>query len=342
MESPLNLFAACKPTGIIAKALYSGRKAVFMSCTLVFIFCSVVWALQLSKLKETWRQIYAIVFCFHNINRAIIVYSVYWNRDNYIDCFNHFEFNANINTISPSLIKYLAKNRLIISTLLLSAFVCYSIAVIMALIEFHPQIWHFIIKMSAITCYYFYLNFYVESCLYIQSCFMQVEHQIDLVNHSNSTLSLAKVRQVRRLYCIAIETTEKLNSLLLPATATYFVLSLIVNHYVFSNVISFPSLRVTLMFIAEFTAFFVVTYHIIYVNHLAVRIYEKVYSFSFKTDAVNVSKEIQLLLTRIARTDVGLTWLNIFVITPTCVTSLATISLTITLAVPTLIKLIRF
>uniref|UniRef100_T1KAN6 Gustatory receptor n=1 Tax=Tetranychus urticae TaxID=32264 RepID=T1KAN6_TETUR len=342
-ETTHNLFAMCKPNGMLAKALYSGRKVVFLSCTLLLAVASITWTIYLWIPIEAWRKFYAMIYSSYLMIFGAIVSSVYSNRDKYMDCFAYFEVNANINIISPSLVKYLQKNRFIISILLSVGFFCYTVAGIVAFVQFGgDSIWYLIIRTSSLACYYLYLNFYVESCLYVQCCFIQVEHQIDAVNNSNSLLSLAKVRQVRRCYCIAIKTTEKLNSLLLPATVTFFVLSLIDCHYVFTNVLAFPSLVIILMFIAAFTNFFVVTYYIIYINHLAVNVYEKVYSFSFKTESLNVSKEIQLLLTRIARADVGLTWLGIFVITPTCVTSLATITLTVALAVPTLIKFIGF
>ncbi|XP_025018543.1 uncharacterized protein LOC112539945 [Tetranychus urticae] len=127
----------------------------------------------------------------------------------------------------------------------------------------------------------------------------------------------------------------------MPVIAFYFVISIVESHFAFLCTIANPTVFSIAVCIAELSTFALVIYHMIYINHLATRIYEQVYSFSFRTDSMIVSKEIQMFLTRIALANVGLTFLDIFVITPSCATSLATISLTIALATPTLASLVK-
>ncbi|XP_025018542.1 uncharacterized protein LOC112539942 [Tetranychus urticae] len=127
----------------------------------------------------------------------------------------------------------------------------------------------------------------------------------------------------------------------MPVIAFYFVISIVESHFAFVYTIANPTGYALLMCIAQVCSLSLGIFHMIYINHLALIIYEQVYSFSFKTGSLIVSKEVQIFLTRISRANVGLTFLDIFVITPTCATSLATISLTFALATPTLANYIK-
>uniref|UniRef100_T1KCN5 Gustatory receptor n=1 Tax=Tetranychus urticae TaxID=32264 RepID=T1KCN5_TETUR len=340
-ETESNLFALCKPTGILAKALYSGRKVVFLCMELFLLTAFLSWNCEFWFSPSTEGKIYCSIYIIYQLIHGIFIFLLYRNRNKYIDCFNYFESNVKIDELCPSLVNYLKKHRLVKMITMLMSFACYfSVAVIVMVRHFSSNndylqcidIFTFVFKMIGVSCALVFRSFFVETCLYIQSCFIQVEHQIS----STKRLSIDSIRQMRRMYCTAIETTEMINSLFIPVTGFYFTVSIVESHFSFVNAIVNPSLAVMFIFIGESLSFSLTIYHIIYINHLATRINKPVYLLSFKTDLLNVSKELQILMTRITHADVGLTFLGIFVITPTCVTSLATISLTIALATPTL------
>uniref|UniRef100_T1JW33 Gustatory receptor n=1 Tax=Tetranychus urticae TaxID=32264 RepID=T1JW33_TETUR len=347
-ETNTNLFEICKPTGILAKGLYSGRKAIFLFLWLILYIDGLIWTMGLWNPKNTAGTVNIAIYMITQMACGTFILLVYWNRNKYIECFNHFESSAKINTLCPSVARYLKKNRFIITIVLSLAFAAYFGANCMHLhailgneSNVYKRISIFGFRLIGLTGYFACICFFIETCLYIQSCFLQVETQIQILSDSNNALRLDDIRQVRRFYCIAIETTEKINSLSMPFIAFYFMLSFVESHMAFIYSIANPTGYNITICITELCTFSLAIYHMIYINHLATRIYEQVYSFSFKTDSLVVSKEIQMFLNRIALANVGLTFLDIFVITPTCSTSLAMISLTIALATPTLASYIK-
>uniref|UniRef100_T1JW25 Gustatory receptor n=1 Tax=Tetranychus urticae TaxID=32264 RepID=T1JW25_TETUR len=347
-ERNTNLFEICKPTGMLAKGLYSGRKAIFLFLWLILYIDGLVWAIEIWNPMSKMGTVNITIYMIIQMACGTFILLVYWNRHKYNDCFNYFESNARITSLCPSVSCYLKKQRFIITTVISLIYAAYFGSGCVFMFEVFgnlsdncQQIPVLGIRLIGLAAYLACLCFFIETCLYIQSCFLQVETQIQILSDSNNALGLEDVRRVRRLYCIAIENTEKFNSLSMHVIAFYFVLSLVESHFTFVYTIANPTGYSLLMCIAELCSFSLAIYHMIYINYLATRIYEQVYSFSFKTDSLVVSKEIQMFLTRISLANVGLTFLDIFVITPTCATSLTTISLTFALATPTLAKYIK-
>uniref|UniRef100_T1JW21 Gustatory receptor n=1 Tax=Tetranychus urticae TaxID=32264 RepID=T1JW21_TETUR len=347
-ERNTNVFEICKPTGILAKGLYSGRKAIFLFLGLILYIDGLIWATGVWIPMNTMGAVNVTIYTVTQMACGTFILLVYWNRNKYIECFSHFETSAQINALCPTVACYLKKHRFIITTVISLAFTTYfgtgcfyKLQTLDNLLDSYEQIFVLGIRMIGLTGYLACLCFFIETCLYIQSCFLQVETQIQILSDSNSALTLDDIRRVRRLYCIAIETTEKINSLSMPVIAFYFAISIIESHFAFIYTSASPNFYVPLLCCAELSTFSLAIYHMIFINHLATRIHEQVYSFSLKTDSLIISKEIQIFLTRISLANVGLTFLDIFVITPTCATSLATISLTITLATPTLAKYVK-
>uniref|UniRef100_T1KAN5 Gustatory receptor n=1 Tax=Tetranychus urticae TaxID=32264 RepID=T1KAN5_TETUR len=340
-ETELNFFAICKPTGIFAKALYSDNKLVFGSIAVLQLVNGLISVVQLWSLADTVAKVNFSICAATASNCGVCTIVIWLNRNKFVDIFNHFERNVNMNSLCSSVAPYLKKHRLLIK---IHTLVCF--ALFFATTFYNPALksnsklilCKFIvissIKTMGLYTYYTFLSFSIETFLYIQCCFLHVEHKIHELNWSNSEPNIVNIRRVRCAYCIAIENTRMLNSLLFFLFGAYFVLSFVSTHCALVALIADPAFLTAVITIGNTITFSLVIYHMIYINHLGTRIYEQVYTFSFKTYSLEVSKEIQLLLTRIARADVGLTFLDIFVITPTCVTSLATISLTIALATP--------
>ncbi|XP_025016726.1 uncharacterized protein LOC112538900 [Tetranychus urticae] len=285
-----------------------------------------------------------VIFGIQQAIFALFMFQLCFQRDKYIDHIMHFDCNAKVQSNQQSLDAYMKRNRYIFHSF---TFINCVVNILLVIAPFIDKLEKCnirtidILKFGSVEigfcCSFALFRFFVETCLYIHTCFMRVEHQIDTLNKSTNGLSIEHIRKVRRLYCFAVETTEKFNSLLWPVISTYFVVCIVKSHWALAAAITKSSFYVALIFIAEFSVFILVAYNMIYINHLSTRIYQSVYSLSYKTDSLFAKKEVHLFLTRIERGDVGFTFLDLFVITPTCVTSLVTIFLTLALAGPTLI-----
>uniref|UniRef100_T1KAK9 Gustatory receptor n=1 Tax=Tetranychus urticae TaxID=32264 RepID=T1KAK9_TETUR len=331
--------------GIITWALLSARKIVILLIAFGLGLETFNWFIAFSHSTNKFFSGSALIFGIEKIIYAFFMFSICFRRDGYTDLVMHFESNAKIHLNHPSLEAYIKRNRYIFHLFTFVNFlILFSLAIvplIVKLIESNISTLDVLIFGSwhiGFCSLFALLRFFVEACLYIHTCFIRVENQIDTLNNSSNALSIDDIRKVRRLYCFAVETTEKFNSLLWPVISTYFVVSIVNSHFAFARAITEPSFALTMICFGEFSVFFLIAYNMIYINHLATRIYQSVYSLTYKTDSLFAKKEVQLFLTRIERADVGFTFLDLFVITPTCVTSLATISLTLGLAEPTLIK----
>ncbi len=72
----------------------------------------------------------------------------------------------------------------------------------------------------------------------------------------------------------------------------YFVVCIGKSHFAFANAIAAASLTFIMICVAEFSIFILVAYNMIYINHLSTRIYQSVYSLTYKTDSLFANKEV--------------------------------------------------
>ncbi|XP_025018285.1 uncharacterized protein LOC112539758 [Tetranychus urticae] len=338
-----NVLNRSSKAGIITWALLSDRKVIILIIAFALAFDGLICFRDLYIFSGTYHITRVVILAIRQWTCAFLLVLICVRRKKYSDLMIHFERKTNIE-LTPLSVNYLNKNRIIFQIytfihFLFFVWLTYGVwcnAFDMSLTYF--LVTYFGAALVGISCYFAFLRFFIEGCLYIHTCFMRVEHQIETLNKSTSALSIDDIRKVRRLYCFAVETTEKFNYLFMPITALYFVISTVKSHYSFVFAISAPSLVTLIMSLVEIANFILITYYMVYINHLSTRIYQSVYSLTFKTDSLFANKEVHIFLARIERADVGFTFLDLFVITPTCVTTLATISLTIALATPTLIR----
>ncbi|XP_025016725.1 uncharacterized protein LOC112538899 [Tetranychus urticae] len=330
--------------GIITWALLTDRKNVILLIAFGLAVDGLSWIRYFASLPGKFDALSPVLFGIQKCIYSVFIVLLCVLRNDYYDQLTQFERKTKLQPTHTT-DRYLTKNRFIFKVywfLYIGNFVVMgSYLFIKRLQESRVNV-NVILFFGSTAIGFFgslaFFRFFIEACLYIHTCFMRVEHSINTLNNSTSALSIGDIRKVRRLYCFAVETTEKLNSLFMLITAIYFVFSTIKSHFSLVRVIHNPSPIIISICMVEFSYYFLVTYHMIYINHLATRIYQSVYSLTYKTDSLFANKEVHLFLLRIERADVGFTFLDLFVITPTCVTSLATISLTIALATPALLK----
>ncbi|XP_025016796.1 uncharacterized protein LOC112538941 [Tetranychus urticae] len=153
------------------------------------------------------------------------------------------------------------------------------------------------------------------------------------------------LRLNRLLYVKATDASKCINSfffLIIFSYYVYFALNCIFSFDFFFESIKdswYMLIRHLIRMIGQFSYMLIVTYAFIHVNQLSVGIFDKVYSLTLTTSgSFEYSNEINLFLLRVGRFDAGFTFAGLFVITPSFVSSLATISLTLGLAIPSLFR----
>uniref|UniRef100_T1KDN9 Gustatory receptor n=1 Tax=Tetranychus urticae TaxID=32264 RepID=T1KDN9_TETUR len=203
----------------------------------------------------------------------------------------------------------------------------------------------FIVTDSA--CWSCFVHFIIETCVYLQATFYVISSRIENLDSMCATISEENIvpllRLNRSLYMKTTEASKCINSFFFTITFSYYVyfaLNCIFTFDFFFEPIYdswYMLVRHLIRMIGQFSYMLIVTYAFVHVNQLSVGIFDKVYSLTLtKSGSFEYSNEINLFLLRVGRFDAGFTFAGLFVITPSFVSSLATISLTLGLAIPTL------
>ncbi|XP_053205597.1 uncharacterized protein LOC128389963 [Panonychus citri] len=82
----------------------------------------------------------------------------------------------------------------------------------------------------------------------------------------------------------------------------------------------------------------IVTFSAVEINNLASKCFDKVYELSFVNGCPGYYKEVSLMMYRMGRYDIGISFANLFIISSSFVTSLATLCVTFILAFPSTFK----
>ncbi|XP_053200738.1 uncharacterized protein LOC128385835 [Panonychus citri] len=192
-------------------------------------------------------------------------------------------------------------------------------------------------------------QFILEICFHLESAFMVLNQCLDNLrpwylvkgDETGGKSSEEKMRSCRLMYIKIIKTAryaDKFFTLTLLTFYLFFVgLWLFIVRAIFVTTQSFINLILTIArFIGESTYLLLITYHLIRVNQLSNKLFKKVYALSFDLKSFEFTNEVNLFLLRISRHDVGFRFGRLLFITPNFVSSLATISLTIGLALASL------
>uniref|UniRef100_T1KRJ6 Gustatory receptor n=1 Tax=Tetranychus urticae TaxID=32264 RepID=T1KRJ6_TETUR len=194
--------------------------------------------------------------------------------------------------------------------------------------------------------YIFSLQFVMECCIYCQSTFIPINALLDTLlnrNKLSSPLTINRMAKSTRLYYIkTIKSIIYMDKFLSYAVLVFYLYFIGHCIFIFSSTLNIGHSLYMLCysvfrFFGESSYLVLVTYHLIRVNQLSVQIFDKVYqlSFSFSSDqSIAAVNEINLFLLRVNRNDVGFTFAGLCLVSPSFVSSLATISLTLGLALP--------
>uniref|UniRef100_T1KRK1 Gustatory receptor n=1 Tax=Tetranychus urticae TaxID=32264 RepID=T1KRK1_TETUR len=199
-------------------------------------------------------------------------------------------------------------------------------------------------------CYILSMQFIIECCIYCQATFIPINTLLDTLSNQNKRSSSTDVNRMakstRVYYIKTIKSIEYMDRFLAYAISVFYLYFIGHCVFVFSSTLNIGDSSYMLFysifrFFGESSYLVLVTYHLIRVNQLSVQIFDKVYqlSFSFNSDqSIEAINEINLFLFRINRNDVGFTFAGLCLVSPSFVSSLSTISLTLGLALPSILK----
>uniref|UniRef100_A0A158P5H0 Gustatory receptor n=1 Tax=Tetranychus urticae TaxID=32264 RepID=A0A158P5H0_TETUR len=182
------------------------------------------------------------------------------------------------------------------------------------------------------------IQFMIECCIYCQSTFIPSNTLLDTLSNRNklsSPLDINRMAKSTRVYYIkTIKSIRYMDRFLAYAILVFYLYFIGHCIFVFSSTLNIGSSPYMLCysvfrFFGESSYLVPVTYHLIRVNQLSVQIFDKVYqlSFSFNSDqSIEAINEINLFLLRINRNDVGFTFADLCLVSPSFVSSLVSIS----------------
>uniref|UniRef100_T1KRG8 Gustatory receptor n=1 Tax=Tetranychus urticae TaxID=32264 RepID=T1KRG8_TETUR len=206
------------------------------------------------------------------------------------------------------------------------------------------------IGLIAQLSYILSIQFMIECCIYCQSTFIPINALLDtLLNQNKHSSPIAFRRMARSTRVYYIKTIKSIGYMdRFLAYAIFVFYFQFIGHCIFIFSSTFANGQSLFMlcysvfrFFGEGSYLVLVTYHLIRVNQLSVQIFDKVYqlSFSFNSDqSIEAINEINLFLLRINRNDVGFTFADLCLVSPSFASSLVTISVTLGLALPSIIK----
>uniref|UniRef100_T1KPA5 Gustatory receptor n=1 Tax=Tetranychus urticae TaxID=32264 RepID=T1KPA5_TETUR len=183
---------------------------------------------------------------------------------------------------------------------------------------------------------FFLLNMICNICVCLQVAFNQINSRIAALTETTKQLasSFEEIRNLRHNYSYAVRSTQHAEKLF-----RCFITLFYIEYFTYNimNVVKLfgPRTKIDpIYFIYMFTQtlqLLILTYNLVLVNNLSRQGLEDLYEFSFKLNSLHLYHENDIFIARMALSDVGFTFANLFTINNSFITSLLTLSLTIIL-----------
>ncbi|XP_053208007.1 uncharacterized protein LOC128392051 [Panonychus citri] len=178
--------------------------------------------------------------------------------------------------------------------------------------------------------------------IHIQAVFIAVDRKLGQLPNEVGALC-EKLRSIRRLHYYGRELTRLVDLFIFYLIIGIYciivpviLLGLYRLIYESDTILDrFTSLGVLVIGIS---ATVIVTFSAVEINNLASKCFDKVYELSFVNGCPGYYKEVSLMMYRMGRYDIGISFANLFIISSSFVTSLATLCVTFILAFPSTFK----
>uniref|UniRef100_T1JU79 Gustatory receptor n=1 Tax=Tetranychus urticae TaxID=32264 RepID=T1JU79_TETUR len=262
--------------------------------------------------------------------------------------FNMNHFRKFISTIQLALetdryaVRGIKKNRRIIRVLLTVAFIIFAIMYIITVraLSIHTDnIFVFILRFFHAALFrfgsLFHLNMICNMCFFLKAAFNQINSQINDLNtttHRSLDHLFYKIRDLRQKYSYAVRSTQSAEQLFRWYITRFYMEYF---SYITMNIVMSFGPKTSINFVwlifmlIDTILFILLTYNLVSVNNLSREGLEDLYELSFKLNKFESCHENDIFIARMALSDVGFTFANLFSINNSFITSLFTLSLTI-------------
>uniref|UniRef100_T1JU80 Gustatory receptor n=1 Tax=Tetranychus urticae TaxID=32264 RepID=T1JU80_TETUR len=287
-----------------------------------------------------------IIGCVHDMAVAIdlvgtilvVIFGFKWD--------NFREFISTIQLLSLETeelaVRTIKKNRRIVQVLLSVAFIVFMICFFVnektkSIGIVNPFVFNLLVLHTAIIRFFvlFLINMICNICFRLKASFDDINSQIcDLKNTSDQSFGYLfhKIRDLRQKYSYAVRSTQSAEKFLRSIITLYYIKYF--NYNTMNIVMSFgPKTHISaiwLLFISITTLHFIIlTYNLVEVSNVSRKGMEDLYELSFKLNTFESCHENDIFIARMALSDVGFTFANLFTINNSFITSLLTLSFTI-------------
>lgn len=251
-------------------------------------------AKNLAKFAQIWNKLYSLSLGFTLLHLIL-------NKSNFTKFWVHLQTIKNkSNGFSVS--KYLRKWNLINRICVVTAIIYELIIIAIEINNYRqkyslfklnqPQLWYCLTLFISQSGWILFFQFMIETAVHLQSAFIIIEDRLESLqslelNYIQSVNDYgfdSLVRSVRSIYIEVINCSRLINTYLSTAITAFYLYFVGYCLCIFSNLFdqSTDSLLVNIIRLTGGSMYlFWLTYHLVQVNKLSVKIFDKVYALSF-------------------------------------------------------------
>uniref|UniRef100_T1KPA3 Gustatory receptor n=1 Tax=Tetranychus urticae TaxID=32264 RepID=T1KPA3_TETUR len=188
----------------------------------------------------------------------------------------------------------------------------------------------------------FLLNMICNICICLRAVFNEINSQITTMSETSNQLftSFREIRDLRKKYSHAVRSTQNAEKLFRCFITLFYV------EYFSQNIVNIvrlfgPQAKIETLYLLAISIqtiqLILLTYNLVSVNNLSRQGLEDLYELSFKLNSIHLYHENDIFIARMALSDVGFTFANLFTINNSFITSMFTLSLTLIIALASFI-----
>ncbi|XP_053204336.1 uncharacterized protein LOC128388894 [Panonychus citri] len=346
MDSKLK---ALNPSSIVTRSLLKGKRSQLISSLIISIaylgngIFNVI--MGSSKNGKDFGKKYRFISGLYNIFLSATISYQTWNRHTYV---KFIEENQKILSTNFSKSRQILEEIRYYPRIIIYIMMCSSSIIALGLFPYYtynilyeesPIYYIMILIFTAMNALSWVLTkqMIIESCLFLRGSFVLISYLISDVKQDSK--AERRIKLIRHVYEMAAQTTHKLD-VFFSVTIFGGYLYILINSFSFFVELAHRT-EMFIVYSAQFIDIIIstahVTYHLVSINHFAKKCYDQVYELSFKITSPEAHNEINLFLERAGRANIGLSFVKIYLITPSFVTMMGSILLSMALAAPGLV-----
>uniref|UniRef100_A0A158P550 Gustatory receptor n=1 Tax=Tetranychus urticae TaxID=32264 RepID=A0A158P550_TETUR len=348
------------PNRIILEGYILPSKYILGPVTKILLLFTIAFC---PAFKIAYYSIYTFHFCNYStkvlifecvhiyitvITLSLKVFLVLFGFD--LDYFKKFISTIELLSIeaNSTSVRTIKRNRLFNLIILVISFISYAIIIAIYFLP-HVQklgkvkvtlliIDEFLMVIGSLFLY----NMICNICICLRTGFNEINSQIAALNEKSKHLfkPFNEIRSLRKRYSHEVRSTQSAEKLFRCFITLFYF------EYFSQNIVNIvrlfgPQTKIELVFILAILIrtvhLLIMTYNLVSVNNLSRQGLEDLYDFSFKLNSIHLYHENDIFIARMALSDVGFTFANLFTINNSFITSMFTLSLTIIIALASFI-----